>query len=165
MKIERIAKKNVIFLSITRLCFKEIKLCPTAIAIAEQSHADALPIAGAHGERFFHLIIIYTIGAIGELVTVLHTVVGDAQPELFIVPILNNPSLSLRLNEDAILTQADTPERLTRTEESGIAVARGREQRGIFVLIAHHLLRQHVTTKLQTVGRQSLQREPTLAFI
>jgi hypothetical protein len=65
--------------------------------------------------------------AIVELVTILLAVVTDAYPESFELALHDNLALTLGLHEDALFTQADTPECLSRTEETRITVARSGE--------------------------------------
>ena len=82
------------------------------VSVAEETYADAFPIAGAHGEGFACWGETDAIGAIGELVTIGLTVVGDAHPELFIFSLLDDLTLALRLQEDVVFAEADTTESL-----------------------------------------------------
>ena len=97
------------------------------VSVAEETYADAFPIAGAHGESFACWDETDAIDAERELVTISLTVVGDAYPELFIFSLLDDLTLPLRLQEDAVFAEADTTESLARAEETGKAVARSGE--------------------------------------
>ncbi len=97
------------------------------VSVAEETYADAFPIAGAHGEGFACWDEADAIDAERELVTISLTVVGDAYPEAFELALLDDFALALRLQEDAVFAEADTTERLARAEETGKAVARSGE--------------------------------------
>ena len=94
-----------------------------AVSVAEESYADAFPIASAHGEGFACWGETDAIGAIGELVTISLTVVVDAHPEFLELALQDDLTLALRLNKDAVFTEADATEGLATTEEASVAVA------------------------------------------
>ena len=92
-------------------------------AVAEESDTDALPIAAPHGEGVACLHEMLAVKAVGELMAVLLTVVGDAQPEPVKLPAAHNLPLTTRLHEDALRTEADAAEQLAAAEEPSTAVA------------------------------------------
>ena len=96
-------------------------------AVAVEARTDAFPIAGTHGERITHGDELLAVGAIPELVTVLHTVVGDTQVELVVLTRLNDYLPSPKLSIDTLWAQANGIELLANAEEAGIAVAFGGE--------------------------------------
>ena len=57
-----------------------IELGLAAVAIAEQSYTDALPIARMHGERRTCGLVMQSIGTVIELVAVGLTVITNAEP-------------------------------------------------------------------------------------
>jgi len=57
---------------------KVVKVGPATVAVAEEADADALPVAGTHGEGLAALDKALAIGAIGELMQVFTAVVSDA---------------------------------------------------------------------------------------
>lgn len=103
---------------------KTVEGCFSTVSIAEEAYADAFPIAGTHGECIARLDETGAIGAVGELVTISLTVVVNAHPELLELTLLNDFTLALRLNENAVFTEADAMKCLATAEETGIAVAR-----------------------------------------
>lgn len=144
---------------------KLIKSGTSAFAIAEKADADALPIAGTEGEGFASSGEVEAIGAERELMTIGLTVISDAHPELRELALQDDLTFTLSLNKNAVLAKADATEGLATTEESGIAVARGREQRGALALIAHHFLGQHVAALLQTIGSVRTIAQKVFVFI
>lgn len=92
------------------------------------------------------------VGAVIELVTVVQTVVGDAQIEFVEPPWLDDFLPSAEFREDALWTDADSTELFADAAEAGIAVALRCEQGCALALVTHHLLRQHIPAGLQTVG-------------
>ena len=93
------------------------------VSVAEETYADAFPIAGTHGECVACWDETDAIGAIGELVAISLTVVVDAHPELLELALLDDLTLALSLNKDAVFAEADATEGLATTEEAGKAVA------------------------------------------
>ena len=102
---------------------KTVEGCFSTVSIAEEAYADAFPIAGTHGECVARLDETGAIGAVGELVTISLTVVVDAHPELLELALLDDLTLALSLNEDAVFAEADATKGLATTEETCVAVA------------------------------------------
>ena len=81
-------------------------------AVAEEADADALPVAATHREGSSGCGETDTIGAVGELMSVLGAVVVDAEPELVVFAALDDLTLTIRLDEDAFFAEADATELL-----------------------------------------------------
>ena len=93
------------------------------VSVAEETYADAFPIAGAHEEGIACWDEVGAIGAERVLVTIGLTVVVDAHPEAFELALLDDFALALRLQEDAVFAEADTTKSLATTEEASVTVA------------------------------------------
>ena len=135
---------------------EEIELSLAVLTIAIDTYANAFPIAPAHGERRFGCDETLAVETIIELVLVALAVVGNTQPKFLYLSTFNNALFLAVLHIDALRTDANAMEPLADAEQTRTTVAVGTEQRGALTLIAHHLLRQHVATVLQAVGRQRL---------
>ena len=124
-----------------------VKICHSTGAIAEHADTDALPVAATHRETVASRDEVLTIGAIIELMAVVLTVVLDSEVDgsrnvrMGYNSNVDDLLLAVGLDEDALRTDADATEQLTRTEEPCIAVARGCEQCGALALITNDLLR------------------------
>lgn len=99
-----------------------------------------------------------------ELVAIFYAVVRDAQPHFRELSRLHHLPFSMRLDKDALLTEADAKELLTGTEQSAIGIARYRHQRRALTLVADNLLREHISHCFQVIGRQCLQCKPPLTL-
>ena len=124
-----------------------VKIRHSIGTIAEHADTDALPIAATHRETVASRDEVLTIDAVIELMAVVLAVVRDSEVDgsrnfrMGYNSCVNDLPLAVGLDEDALRTDADATEQLTRTEESCIAVARGGEQCGALALVSNDLLR------------------------
>ena len=138
-KPNNIRKKGKLF---GNFLLKKVELCLSIGAIAEQSRADAFPIAASHGEDLASRQEVLAIETIEELVEVLLIVVGHSKPYFLETAFHDELALATSLYADALFRQTDASEELARAEETSKAVACGIDQRGALALIANHLLRE-----------------------
>ena len=87
---------------------ENIELGPAVVTIAEEAHADALPVAAMHGESGACRDEALAVSTVSELVGVLQAVVGYPQPESLVVPALDDLPLTFTFCENAVLTNTNT---------------------------------------------------------
>ena len=104
---------------------KKVKIGLAIGTVTKETNADAFPVAATHGEGVAGWEIGLAIGTIEVLVTILLTVVGDFKIETCEGARLDNGTLAVFLDENALSAETDASKQLARTEESGIAVAIG----------------------------------------
>ena len=77
-----------------------VELCCAVCPVAEETGADALPIAGTHLEGLATGQEVLTVGAIVELMTIVQTVVGDSKVKFVETPCLDDflPSVNFRID-------------------------------------------------------------------
>ena len=76
----------------------------SVLSVAEQSGADALPIASLHGERFASLFEPLAIRAVVELVLIVLSVDADAEVHLCKLASTDDVVLTAYLDEYAVST-------------------------------------------------------------
>ena len=143
---------------------KKVKIGLAIGTVTKETNADAFPVAATHREGVAGWEIGLAIGTIEVLVTILLTVVGDFKIETCEGARLDNGTLAVFLDENALFAETDASKQLARTEESGITVTFRLDDRRALTQIAYNLLSQHVTTSFQTVGRQGIDGEEPLSL-
>ena len=98
-------------------------MCHSIGAVAEETDTDALPITASHGEAVACCYEAFAICAIIELMAVLLTVVGDLEIETREGTRLDELTMAILLDENAVFAEADACEQLARAEETRIAVS------------------------------------------
>ena len=78
--------------------------------IAEETDADALPIATSHREGVASREISFAISAVEVLVAVLFAVVGDLEIETGEGARLDQCAMAVLFDENAVFTEADASE-------------------------------------------------------
>ena len=92
-------------------------------------------------------------------------VVGDLEIETGEGTWLDQCTMAVLLDENAVFAEADASKQLARAEETGIAVASGFDNGGTLALIADDFLREHVSAEFETVGRLGMDRQETRTLV
>ena len=106
-----------------------VKLCLTFCTVTKKTDSDTLPVAGTHRETFASRDEVLSVRTIKELMAVLLTVVGDTEVDRgWDFRIGSNVRidylpLAVGLDKNALRTDANASEQLSRTEDTCIAVA------------------------------------------
>ena len=123
-----------------------IELCQTFLTVAEQTCADAFPVAATHGERFTGFFVLLTVCAIVELVLIMFSVYADAEPQTIETALADNVLSSTYFDDYTVRSKTDAAEQLSRYEQTTIALAFLCDKRSGGTVIAYNFLRQLIAT-------------------
>ena len=87
-----------------------IELCQTILTVAEQTCADAFPVAATHGEWFSSFFVLFTVCAIVELVLIMLSVYADAEPQTLETALADNVLSSTYFDDYTVLSKTDAAE-------------------------------------------------------